>query len=484
MKICIIAEGCYPYIMGGVSSWIHMLVNSMPQHRFIIYAIGAERKIKGQFKYRLPLNVISVKEVFLDEYMYSDSEWGKRYEISPTQKEAIKALICGLNQVDWNAIFSFVNSAKFANVCSFLMSKDYFDIIQEVTEEHYTSVPFNEFFWTIRSMMLPLFQVISGDVPEADIYHSVSTGYAGIIGSYAKDIYKKPFILTEHGIYSREREEEIIKSDWLKGYFKDIWIEFFYSLSKCAYHKADKVITLFNKNKEIEIELGCSGEKIEVIPNGIDPSAFTYKDIKQRSDNFINIGAIVRVVPIKDIKTMIHGFALAKEEEKNIRLYIMGPTDEDEDYFFECEQLIKSLNVQDIVFTGVVNIKDHMGNLDFLLLTSISEGQPFALLEGMAGKKPVIATDVGSCRELVQGTADDFGDAGIVIPVMDYEKLGKSIITLSKNSDLRIHMGKSGYKRVMTLYTFETFVENYKRIYSECEVEDNGGDWIPVKKIV
>lgn len=64
MRICLIAEGSYPYVTGGVSSWIHSLMHAMPEHEFIIYAIAAERKQQGQFKYALPTNVIEVHEFF------------------------------------------------------------------------------------------------------------------------------------------------------------------------------------------------------------------------------------------------------------------------------------------------------------------------------------------------------------------------------------------------------------------------------------
>lgn len=55
-------------------------------------------------------------------------------------------------------------------------------------------------------MMITVFEVLKSDIPEADIYHSVSTGYAGLIGALGKYYHKNSkFILTEHGIYTRER---------------------------------------------------------------------------------------------------------------------------------------------------------------------------------------------------------------------------------------------------------------------------------------
>ena len=47
MRICLIVEGCYPYVAGGVSSWIQMLIKGMPDHEFVIFSIGAEEKDRG-----------------------------------------------------------------------------------------------------------------------------------------------------------------------------------------------------------------------------------------------------------------------------------------------------------------------------------------------------------------------------------------------------------------------------------------------------
>ncbi|TXC74923.1 DUF3492 domain-containing protein, partial [Metabacillus litoralis] len=117
----------------------------------------------------------------------------------------------------------------------FLASKDFFDIVYDLCKERFAFVPFTDMFWALRSMVLPLFICMNQKLPEADLYHSVSTGYAGVLGALAKHQFQKPFVLTEHGIYTREREEEIIKASWIKGYFKDIWIDYFYNLSNCAY---------------------------------------------------------------------------------------------------------------------------------------------------------------------------------------------------------------------------------------------------------
>jgi polysaccharide biosynthesis protein PelF len=467
MKVCIIAEGSYPYITGGVSSWIHSLISNMPEHEFIIYAIGAQGSSKGKFKYKIPGNVSSISEVFLDSYLNQEAKWGKRYKLTNGEKLGLKSIL-EKDTNHWENLFQLFSSGKIDSVSNLLTSKDFFDIIQEICLDYYPFVPFTDLFWTVRSMVLPLFISINNPVPEADLYHSVSTGYAGVIGALGKYRFGKPFLLTEHGIYTREREEEIIKSNWVKGHFKDIWIQYFYNMSGCAYHAADDVICLFNKNREIQVEIGCLEDKISIIPNGV--KAESYQDLPQvikKEKGEIIIGAIVRVVPIKDIKTMLQSFAIVKREIPNAKFYIMGSTDEDDEYFEECQQLLNTLAIHDVIFTGSVDIMDYLPSIDLLVLSSISEGQPLAILEGMAAGVPFVATDVGSCKELLLGINDEYGHAGIVVPVMQYVQMAHSIILLCKQEEMRKKMGLSGQIRVTELYTSEKFIENYLSMYQK-----------------
>ena len=65
MRICIVVEGSYPYILGGVSSWVNMLITKTPQVEFVIQALITNRSASGKFKYKLPKNVVEVKEIYL-----------------------------------------------------------------------------------------------------------------------------------------------------------------------------------------------------------------------------------------------------------------------------------------------------------------------------------------------------------------------------------------------------------------------------------
>lgn len=464
MKIAIIAEGSYPYITGGVSGWIHGLITAMPEHEFIVFAIGAKSSDRGNFKYKLPANVTEVKEVFLDAYMEEEGAWGRRFRLTAEQRSDFFALLGGGERVDWGRLFDLVRSSKFKLASEFLGSKDYFDILEEICRDKYLMVPFTEMFWTVRSMILPLLLTLRHDIPKADVYHAVSTGYAGVIGALAKHVHGSPLVLTEHGIYSREREEEIIKADWVKGYFKDLWIEYLYRLSACIYERADSVITLFNRNKEIQIEMGCEPSKISIVPNGVHADEYAGL-AKPSAGGKLRIGAIVRIVPIKDIKTMLRSFALVRRQLPEAELFVMGPTEEDEEYYGECLQLTAAMGIEGVTFTGRVDIKEHIGQMDMLMLTSISEGQPLAVLEGMAAGKPVVATNVGSCQELLGGADDGLGPAGLIAPVMNYELIAKHVLRLAASPGLREEMGRSGLERVRRHYKQTDVIESYRSLY-------------------
>ena len=110
-------------------------------------------------------------------------------------------------------------------------------------------------------------------------------------------------------------------------------------------------------------------------------------------------------------------------------------------------------------------VEDYLGKMDFTLLTSISEGQPLTILESYAAHKPVIATDVGNCRELIYGSNDDFGEAGILTHIMNIEEIAHAMVTMSLQEEERLRMGEAGYKRVNAFYRIEQMKAVYQDIY-------------------
>lgn len=470
MKVCLLTEGSYPYIVGGVSAWTHMLIKGLPEVEFSVYSIGALAKDRGNFKYKLPENCTSVQEIFLDEVLAERATGLVPRRLNGHEREALTSLVSNKKDIDFDCLIEIFRKRKWESVFDIFMSEDFFDVIQAGYKERFSYLPFTDYFWTIRSMLLPFFYLLQQkNLPQADVYHSVATGYCGIIGAVAAAQYHKPFILTEHGIYARERENEIIKSDWVRGDFKGIWIDYFYNLARLAYQKADQVYTLFEHNAHIEAEIGCPTEKIHVVPNGIHMERFASVPKLTDHPGPIVIGAVVRVVPIKDISTLLYAFYRVQQERPDTEFYIMGNLEEEPEYAALMKSLARNLSLKHVHFTGTVNVAEYLPRMDILVLSSISEGQPLAVLEGFAAHRPYVTTDVGCCRELIYGDSQDhLGSAGSVVPPMNDKALADEILRLAGSFQLRSRMADIGYERVKNSYTYELFINAYREIYQSC----------------
>ena len=464
MRVCIVVEGCYPYVMGGVSSWIQSMITAQPDVEFVIQTLITNRKGSGKFLYKLPENVVAVHEIYLQ-----DEDWcgrkPKRVRLTTAQREALGNYIMG-RPADLRQMLGVFRTPDLS-VNDLMMGEDFLSIVTEMYRSRYENLQFVDFLWTIRSMYLPLFFVLRTPPPKADFYHCVATGYAGMFGVAAKLEHNARLLISEHGIYTREREEELIKAKWVQGAYKNVWIEYFSLMSRCAYHYADKVTSLFEDVRQLQVELGCPAEKTIVTPNGINADAYKDIPLKEPDDTWVNVGAVLRIAPIKDVKTMISAFAIAKQTVPHMKLWLMGPYDDDDPYAQECFALVRALEVEDVIFTGRIKVTDYVGKMDILMLTSISEGQPLTILEGYAAKKPCIATNVGNCRGLVLGEADDFGPAGIVLPAMAVSKIADAIVALASDEALRVHMGEVGYKRLYTKYTIDHMRAQYRELYRQ-----------------
>ncbi|EOS38136.1 DUF3492 domain-containing protein [Lachnospiraceae bacterium] len=465
MRVCIVVEGCYPYVTGGVSSWVHGLIQSFPKLEFVILSIISSRSMSGKFTYQLPENVTEVHELYLE-----DVDWNrkgrKKLKLNKTEYQAFHSLVHNRN-VEWEAVFRLFQE-KPVSLDKLLMGEDFLKIVREYYDQNYSQLVFSDFLWTVRSVYLPLLFTLKMKLPKADLYHCLATGYAGVLGSMAKELYGSRFLISEHGIYTREREEELLRADWVQGVYKNIWIDQFKKMSKLAYEKADLVTSLYEYARELQVDLGCPVEKTMVTPNGVALERLT--DIPGRTEEDegkINVGAVLRVTPIKDVKTMIQAFSFAKEREPRLKLWIMGPRDEDEGYARECLEQAETLGVTDVVFTGRIDIRDYLGRMDMTILTSISEGQPLTILEGFAAHKPAIATDVGNCRGLIYGENDDFGDAGIVVHIMNVEEIAQAMVDLARNESMRLQMGENGYQRVVSGYQIGHMRSKYRKIYKD-----------------
>lgn len=472
MKICLIVEGCYPYVVGGVSAWVQMLLRQMPEHQFTIVSIGAEGKQRGQFRYTVPANVTELREYFLDEPIAPDAAPVPARPLTTGGRQALLDLVQG-TPPDWAPLFELFGGKQPYPVQAFLQSADFLSLVQRLAEGAGRNTPFKDLFWTLRSMLLPALELLRCPVPEADVYHAVATGYAGLLGAKFSYFTQKPYLLTEHGIYTREREEEILKADWVPSYFKPTWIGYFRALSQAAYRQAGTILSLFQGARELQIGLGADEQKCRVIPNGIDIRRFAAIPPLDPSPHPLRIGAVLRIVPIKDVKTMIYSFHRIKAARPDATLDLIGPYDEDPGYYQECQELIRRLGCRDIRFVGRADVTQWLPKLDLVILTSISEGQPFVLLEAMAAHRPVVATNVGACREIIEGAGDGLGPAGRVVPVMSPAAIADNILAISRSPAQLRALAENGYRRVLRFYQDKDFLAAYRSLYREAVQTQN-----------
>ncbi len=472
MRICLVLEGCYPFINGGVSTWMHQYITEMPEHEFVLWVIGAKAEDKDKFVYTLPDNVSEIHQVFLDDALRVKDSGIINHNFNKAEKEALSRLVKS-DKPDWDLLFEMYQVERI-NPMSYLKSEAFLNTLIETCEREFPYIAFSDAFHSVRSRLLPVLYLMGTDVPEADVYHAISTGYGGLLASMGAYVNKKPLLLTEHGIYTREREEEIIRAKWVARAFKKHWIDFFYMLSDLIYGRAFRVTSLFTNAMRTQIDMGCAPEKCRVIENGISYERLCDIPLKEE-DGIVDIGAVVRLAPIKDIKTMIYAFFELSSRMDNVRLHIMGGVD-DEEYAEECYALVKQLNLEDkIIFTGRVNIIEYFEKLDFTLLTSISEGQPLSVLESFAARRPCVTTDVGCCNELLLGKpTDNLGRAGYCVPPMQREKLADAMEMLCESRQLRLQMGEIGQKRTYEYFRYNIMLTKYRDLYKEVENEWQG----------
>ena len=104
MRICLILEGSYPYINGGVSTWMHQYITEMPEHEFVLWVIGAKASDRDHFVYQLPPNVVEIQQVFLDDALRVKPSGKFNHSFTDEEKEALRRLISS-DSPDWDLLF-------------------------------------------------------------------------------------------------------------------------------------------------------------------------------------------------------------------------------------------------------------------------------------------------------------------------------------------------------------------------------------------
>ena len=207
----------------------------------------------------------------------------------------------------------------------FLYSHKAWKFIEEKYKQNCPDISFVDYFWTVRSIHKPIWKLaeIVTKMPRTRLLHSPSTGYAGFLASLASYDKEIPFLLTEHGIYTRERKIDMLTADWVDfkkptllkqpeeaNYIKSMWVKFFERIGEFSYVKADAILSLYSGARDIQIKFGAPVEKTRIIPNAVDVDALNTLLEKRPPGVPQVITLIGRVVSIKDIKTFIRATSI------------------------------------------------------------------------------------------------------------------------------------------------------------------------------
>lgn len=483
--VCLILEGTYPFVTGGVSHWAHELIQEQNHLSFNLLAI-IPADSSAELKYQLPKNVVGLTVMRLGQL----KEGGKGSDAAcqrlhtrltetlfnitdnkPIKLEQFKHMVQTLGESNMDLGEHIL-----------LNRKEAWEQLVEIYEARFDEQSLLDFFWSYRVIASGIYSLLLAPLPSADIYHALSTGYAGLMAARAKIETGKPALLTEHGIYTNERRIEVSSADWLAATasksltidkprrdLRDLWIDSINNFSRLCYDACDEIITLFKANQSHQIADGAAISKLRVIPNGVDLSR--YGNIKRSRGRTPTIGLIGRVVPIKDIKTFLRAVNLLKQNGMDVKAYIIGPTDEDEDYFAECQTMVELLNIAgQVTFTGLQNINAYLEELDVMVLTSLSESQPLTMLEAGAAGIPLVATDVGACREMIDGRSEDgdmLGYGGVVTPLANPSATAAAISRLLSDEAFYEQCSTAIRKRVHTYYDIKQHQQTYRDLYAQ-----------------
>lgn len=487
--IALLLEGTYPFVRGGVSGWVHDIIRGFPEYKFALVFLGATRDSIGEARYTVPENVVSLTSHFLME------PWNLEPSPPRTGDDRCFAYIDQLHdyfrdpahKIDEEALHGLImclGRKGRLGAEDFLFSEMSWHFIRKRYTAYASKTGFIDYFWTVRSMHGALFKLadIARQVPLVRAFHSASTGYAGFLGMLLRHRTGRPFILTEHGIYTKERKIDLQAayiqdnlgiltdpSQMGMSYHHHLWIRLFEGIGRLIYAAADPIIALYDKNRQRQIRDGADASRAQVIPNGIELDRFL--PVRARRPEKIPpvLGLIGRIVPIKDIKTFIRAMRGVCTHLPEAEGWLIGPDDEDPEYARECKDLVHSLGLEkQIKFLGFQNIDTILPQLGLLVLTSISEAFPLVIVEAFASGLPVLTTDVGGCREIIEGSSPEdraLGSAGAVVPLASPESTAEAALNLLTDAPRWQAAQRAGIERVETYYTQAGVLARYREIY-------------------
>jgi glycosyltransferase involved in cell wall biosynthesis len=204
----------------------------------------------------------------------------------------------------------------------------------------------------------------------------------------------------------------------------------------------------------------------KVYYNGFDPSDNTGQNIHivnyltEIKNSYFLIGIVARIEIQKriDLSLEIAKFLVQKHKNLFFVLFGDGPLEN------EMQSLANSLGLENNVkfFGYIPNVKSYIKFFDVLLFTSDWEGLPLTIWETMAAGIPIVSTDVGGVKEIIEQEK-----CGIIYPINSIEGGGNALEKILFNSELKKSMGLNGKAAVKNKYNVGSFIKSMESIYNE-----------------
>jgi len=342
-----------------------------------------------------------------------------------------------LNRVDKNA---------FQLVLCCIDTGNLTDMLKEIAEENgheFVAVKYMKKFRIDIKAILRLRGVIESR--KIDVVH-VTSGYTAIAGTLASLGLKVPIIFTFQNPVEFSRKTRLFFA------FLSLRINLRIAVSKATAYSVDHGGFIFPLRKTNY-----------VIYNGIDLQRFVpiHTDDAKRFlglCGFLTVGSVGKLIPRKGYKYLLNAIPKIKKFFPNIKIVLTGDGEEEKNLKF----LSQKLGLQeDVIFLGTRrDIPKIMSSFDVFVLPSLSEGIPFAILEALALKKPVVATDVGGVPEAVIE-----GRTGFLVPPEDSDSLAQAIISLLQDPELAKRLGEEGRQLVEERFNIKNIVKEYEILY-------------------
>jgi glycosyltransferase involved in cell wall biosynthesis len=493
-SVLLCTEGTYPYVGGGVSTWCDILCRELGEYEFITYAITGCPEVTLRFE--LPANARSVLHIPLwgvtepAEHVLRDVPAAvirrRRRATTPGVVAAefvplLRELLAGMFRAgtpqpraadpvaragsrivwrmwryfqarDWSATWR-AQATWDAFVAGVLCA-------YAGPGEDGSAVPSVGELATALHWLVPYLTPLAAPIPMVDLVHVTIAGFPGLPGVIAKRERGTPVLVTEHGVWVRERYIAISSGPY-SLFAKRFLMDLSRYVARLAYAAADVVAPVTNYNRRWEVPSGVEEERIETIFNGIDPRLFVPRPKPAETAGRPVVVAAARVFPLKDIETMIRAAALVREELADVEFRLYGSLDADPPYVERCRALIAELELE-----GTFRFAGHHPNPaelfcegDVSALSSISEGFPYTVIESMACARPVVATDVGGVREAVEGF-------GLVVPPRDHAAFARALVLLLRDHELRGELGRQAREAVLARFRTHHSVDAYRALYT------------------